>query len=319
MSSVQVPFRLRLTAAQDGLDPFTHYWYKVGHRSYHRVCDHAPWVGGAQYESPPHVDCSHCSSMHHDDRRYGRRMFKLTRVPKGYLAPRPCDVLYTPNDRFSIGDNGAMQPVRMEQFIEFVFATTDKRGTAIVCDYIDDKSGGGRNPYGRLLKAMRCSGQRAANLKRARPQPSKGWRAYVDDYTVILDRVIAFCERENAEIYDLPCTQVTVGGLPVYVEPEVRMAGDFGQWAVKLCLARSPLPPEHADVTYILLQDAQLIDPCWPYFPRFWDVRSQPIPLELNPSQELRQRVAAAGADFMERYDRLNRQLPLHDDGDDEG
>ena len=34
LSSTQAPFRLRLTAAQTGIDPRTHYWFKVGPGDY---------------------------------------------------------------------------------------------------------------------------------------------------------------------------------------------------------------------------------------------------------------------------------------------
>ena len=204
----------------------------------------------------------------------------------------------------------------MGQFTEFCFAGDSRRET-IVCDYISGRSGGGANPYGRLLDAIRHSGERAEALKQARPQPSPGWMDYEDDYNIILERVIAFCERENADIFDLPRTQVVVGAMPVYVEPEVRMEGDFGEWAVKLCLARKPMLPQRADVAYVLLERAWHSDPYWrAYAPHHWDVRSQPMPQVRNPSQELRDDVDEAAADFLERYDRLNLQPPLLGDRD---
>ena len=254
--------------------------------------------------------------MHYYDRQYGRKVLMLTRVPKGYLAPRPDDLLYTPNDRFASGEFGTMIPVRMRPFTDYCFAREDRR-EAIVRNYIDNKGGGGASPYVNLLPAIQNSGPRAEALKKAPPQPSPRWRDFADDYDILLRRVIYFCEGEDAEIHAMPRTQVVVGGLPVYVEPEVWIESDLGKWTVKLNLGRNRMPSRRADMAFILLERAQRSDPYWrAYFPRCWDVQHDEVPQQRDPGDNLRQRMDDAAADFLERYDNLNQQPPLLGDGD---
>ena len=45
--------RVRLTAAQGGYDPLTHYWYKAEKNDYRRVCDDEPWLSGLRWKVPP--------------------------------------------------------------------------------------------------------------------------------------------------------------------------------------------------------------------------------------------------------------------------
>ena len=203
LSRSRAPFRLLLTAAQDGLDPYTHYWYRVGHRSYRRVCDDAPWVGGARYESPPNAECSDCSIMHHEDQRCGRRMFKLTRVPKGYLAPRPCDVLYNEDDQFSIKAVGAMRPVHMGQFTDYYVARKNDVRDRIVREYLGLRKpeGGGPDPFAPLRETfMQLNG--TVEPLRSRPPRPEPWcqDQYADAYAAITETMIAYCDRRDVKL-----------------------------------------------------------------------------------------------------------------------
>ena len=115
LSSSRAPFRLRLTAAQNGLDPLTHYWFKSGQNDYRRICDSGPWVKGLRYKFPLGRECLNCRALDHTDKMVGKRAFSLTRNLKGIFAPRQEDVLYLPGN--GLGVNEAMRQVSIATLI----------------------------------------------------------------------------------------------------------------------------------------------------------------------------------------------------------
>ena len=85
MSKAPPPFRLRLTAAQAGVDPRTHYWFKAGPADYRRLCDNVQWTW--QYRASAFYDvCWRCHEMRQGDREYGLRVFSLTYRQTGVFA-----------------------------------------------------------------------------------------------------------------------------------------------------------------------------------------------------------------------------------------
>ena len=324
MSSAPAPFRLRLTAAQDGLDPYTHYWYRVGHRSYRRVCDDAPWVGGAQYESPPNVDCTDCSIMHHHDRRYGRKMFKLTRVPKGHLSTRPDDVLYNEEDQFSIKVVGAMMPVPMWQFTEYYLGDDDVR-KQIVLEYLGHskaKAGGGPDAFKPLREAFMQLNGTVEALRSRPPRPLPWCRdQYAATYAAIIETMVTYCDRYQVKPYGALSTQVTIGGASIWVKADFRMESTaIGNGAVKLWLRDEPMPDIQENVVISLLDAARRTAAFWDErYPYIWPIRKEEAPRMRIPSDDVREGVNRAGADFMERCHRLRKQyhLPMPGDGDD--
>ena len=329
LSRSRAPFRLLLTSAQDGLDPYTHYWYRVGHLSYRRVCDDAPWVGGARYESPPNVDCTDCSIMHHHDRRYGRKMFKLTRVPKGYLASRRDDVLYNEADQFRIGSKGAMRPVRMGKFTEYYLGGDDVRKQIVLenLGHSKAKAGGGPDAFKPLREAFMQLNGTVEALRSRPPRPLPWCRdQYAATYAAIIETMVTYCDHYQVKPYGALPTQVTVGaavGATIEVEAAFWMdSAAIGKGAVHLWLRNEPMPTSQEDVVGALLDEARRADAFWDErYPYIWPIRKEEAPRMRIPSDDVREGVNRAGADFMERCHRLRKQyhLPMPGDGDDKG
>ena len=312
--------RMQLTAAQDGLDPFTHFFYMVGHRSYRRICDDAPWVGGARYQIPPNADCSRCRGMLAEDRRYGRSMFKLTRVPKGHLYPRLDDVLYNEGDQFSVKAAGAMKPIHQETFSDFRLTKSEDKRRRIVLQYLGlakAEPGGGPDCFAPLRTAFGQLNGTVDSLRSRPPRPEPWCRnRYADAYTEITKRMIAFCDEFNGKPYAVPPTQVAVGGAVITVEADLCIAvtilGDRQKWAVKLWWQGARMPDSRADVVGFLLDEARRTQAHWEgRYPHLWPIRRASGPQLRLPSNAEREECVRAGRDFMEWCSRLNCQAPL--------
>ena len=85
LSSIRAPFRLRLTAAQTGIDPRTHFWHKAGPDDYRRLCDNTQWTR-RRWASIFYDVCWRCHGMRQDDRERGLRAFSLTYRQTGVFA-----------------------------------------------------------------------------------------------------------------------------------------------------------------------------------------------------------------------------------------
>ena len=313
--------KIRLTASQGGLDPYTHYWYRVGQRSYRRVCDDVDWQGGgSRYERPPNIDCSDCSILLHTDRQYGRRKFTLTRVPKGYMTPRPGDVLYNEADQFRT-QTGAMEPLRLWEFTTYRLANDPVR-ERMVLEYlgVDRRTGGGPDPWVPLRDAFVKLDGTVESLRSRPPRPDPRFRdGYADAYTAVTRTMIAYCDTYRIKPYGVGPVQVEVGGASVRVTAEFWMETVSGNGTVSLWLKGSMPPSSQAAVSGFLLDEARRTVAFWDgRFPYLWAIRKEEAPQQGSPSDAERDSCRQAGEDFMARCLRLRQQkcLPMPSDGD---
>lgn len=154
MSSSRAPFRLRLTAAQSGIDPRTHYWFKAVPGDYQRLCDNTPWT--PQHLPTTDYDvCRRCYRMRKDDQRYGFRAFSLTHKQTGIFARGSEDTLEL--------DEGMVRPITIQTFGKFYAMDTagrekyiaELRRRRLKRQQQPDKQSGGPHPYSYLENHFR--------------------------------------------------------------------------------------------------------------------------------------------------------------------
>ena len=305
MSSARAPFRRRLTAAQSGLDPLTHYWFKAGKDDYRRLCDDAPWARGLRYERPPGIECLLCRAMRHDDRLRGRQVFFLTYALQGIFAPSLGDVVYVPSDGLSSHDlNGGdalMRQVSMPMFARFYVAGSKGR-EGIVSRF---KKGEGFNYYGPLTALLRRhleSGD-IEGLRSARPNLRSEYRSRASDCeNAKLDCIDLWTSR-RASYFEVPPVGVPLGLLTVNAAPEVGMRTADGERVLKLWYSPDPMAPTLAEVYHYLLAKGgeNLAWAGWE--PGIWDVRRQAIPIPPTLPDDIDHTVADAAADLIRLLD----------------
>ena len=225
MSSGSAPFRRRLTAAQSGLDPLTHYWLKADKNDYRRLCDDAQWTKGWRYERPPGIECLTCRAMRRDDRLFGRQVFSLTYTLRGIFAPSPGDMVYVPDDGLSSHDlNGggaAVAQVSMTTFANFYVAGTKDR-EKIVRDFNDGKGFNYYGPLTALLKRYLKTGD-IEGLRNAIPNLNpklSNYRSWMADLeSAKLDCINLWTSR-RASYFRVRPAGVSLGRLTVRVNPE---------------------------------------------------------------------------------------------------
>ena len=134
LSTIAAPFRLRLTAAQTGIDPRTHYWFKAGPDDYQRLCDNTPWTRRRRPSVFYNV-CWRCYGMRQDDQERGFRAFSLTHRQTGVFSRDPEDTREL--------DEGMMRPLSMLAFGKFY--ALDKAGRK---KHFADRKRSGSGPGG---------------------------------------------------------------------------------------------------------------------------------------------------------------------------
>ena len=289
MSSAPAPFRLRLTAAQTGVDPRTHYWFKAGPDDYRRLCDNTPWVRRRRSSVHPYGLCWRCHGMRQDDRERGLRAFSLTHRQTGVFARNPVDTCEL--------DEDMTRPLSMQTFGKFYakdkagrekhFADRAKQRQRRLRHQQQGRQTGGGDPYKVLLKHIEEHHwntndieQLAANARYPNPKMS-GYRTWESYYLDIQQKYVAKWREQQGSYRPALPVDVEVGRLLVRVDPEVGLRpwvpNSPPQWVLKLWLANAPPSDNVLDAyLYLLGEGASIGD--WTRFAQLgvWDVRWRP-------------------------------------------
>ena len=309
LSSSSVSFRLRLTAAQNGLNPLTHYWFKAGGNDYRRLCDDGSWARGLRYKTPPGRECPSCRVMHLDDRRVGRRAFSLTYNLKGVFAPRLRDVKYVPD--YGLGAD-AMKEVSVSTFARFcVSSPAQREGTVRAFAGLPGASRG-FNPYVGLLALFRRTHWETGeidNLVDAQPNlnpRAKKYESRQASFEKLKQAYIDLWRRRDASFFKVEPIGVSVGDLTVRVDPEVGMRTVDGERALKLWFNDKEMTPRLSHVYHYLFGEASK-DQGWPVERHLgiWDVPRLALPLPPSLPDNMEDIVVSAASDFMDRWRRL--------------
>ncbi len=163
--------------------------------TYRRVCDDADWQGGFRYETPPTLTAPTVASCCIPTGGTGVGC-SLTRVPKGYMAPRSGDVQYNEADQFSTQVPSAMKPLRTWEFKKYRLAKSAVR-ERMARQYlgIDTKTGGDPDPWLPLRDVFMQLDGTVESLRSRPPRPALRCRDdYVDAYTNLTRTMIAYCD-----------------------------------------------------------------------------------------------------------------------------
>ena len=309
LSSSSASFRLRLTAAQNGLDPLTHYWFKAGGNDYRRLCDDGSWASGLRYKTPPGRECPSCRVMHLDDRRVGSRAFSLTYNLKGVFAPRLRDVKYVPD--YGLGAD-AMKEVSVSTFARFCVSSPATRERTVLAFAGLSGDSGGFSPYGpflALLKRAHWKTGEIDSLVDAQPNLNPMAKQYESRKTRFEELKQAYIElwrSRDASFFKVEPIGVSVGELIVRVDPEVGMRTVDGERALKLWLNAKEMPQRLSHVYHYLFGEAST-DTDWPVERHLgiWDVPRLALPLPPRLPDTIEDIVVSAASDFMDRWQRL--------------
>ena len=297
--------RLRLTAAQIGLDPILHYWCKIAKYDYRRLCDDTPWDRGLRYNPPPVKECYDCRAMYRVDRQMGPGVFSLTYIVKGVFALRSHDALYVPSMvGYNANVNNSMKPVTVTTFSRFCVAS-EKEREKIVDNFKNPK-------YGPRNQALRGMFQRThwksgclGTLIEATPNVSSSstrLASIVGDAEELKRHYIAVWRSRGASFFNVPTVDVPIDGLVLRVDPEVGMQTVDGYQALKVWLNKKPMTISQRVVFHYLVGEADR-SPMWPGWPiGIWDVRRQTIPLAPRLPDGIEDDVLSAASDFIRRY-----------------
>ena len=265
MSSRRAALGLRLTAPQNGLDPLTHYWFKVGRNEYRRICDSVAWRKGTRYKFPPGRECKDCRELKYADQRVGNRVFSLTYRLKGVFTPNLQDQLYIPNNLLEL--DKTMKQVSIATFTRFCTGspTSQERTVENVLN------GGGFGPpyqafYG-MLNRTHWATNDLNSLRDAEPNLSPCGRRYKQTRIAILElkkNYIAYWERQRGEVCDVPknfhATISTVrGDLAIKIDLDCGMRTNAGEQALKLWLSAKPMRDDYSVVFHYLLEKARQV------------------------------------------------------------
>lgn len=296
MSSRRASFQLRLTAAQTGADPRTHYWFKADSNIYERLCDGDPWMPRRRVSRPSNKLCWRCKAIHADDRDQGLRAFRVTHRQKGIFAYESVD---TCNE-----DEETMVHVRMKRFARFCVASAEDRVAMFV-------QSDGRDYYASLRKHLREQHQATDDLNQLALSidalnnyipnltPSKR-----DTYRGLIQQYVEQWREQQASAFAVPTVRLAFGELSVRVAPEIGMQyhPDAQVFPRVLHLWFEIDYPSLAmqDVFFYLLGEA-LRDTQWTPGWRLgiWDVRRQQF-IDRRPSSlDMEDRVHAAAAEYL--------------------
>ncbi len=269
MSSRRAALRVRLTAAQNGLDPLTHYWFKVGRNEYRRICDSVAWRKGSRYKFPPSRECKDCRELKYADKEVGNRVFSLTYRLKGVFAPNPQDQLYIPNSLLEL--DKTMKPVSISTFTSFCIGSTAEQERIVRNIIRPGRFGPPYVAFYGMLNRTHLATKDLDSLRDAEPNLSPCGERYEKTRTAILElkkNYIAFWERERGEVCDVPKHFHTIistyrGDLAIKIDPDCGIKTNAGEQALKLWLSAVEKRDEYSVVFHYLLQKARQ-EPTWP-------------------------------------------------------
>ena len=274
MSSGQ-RLRLRLTAAQSGLDPRTHYWFKAGPGDYRRICDNVPWTRGHR-TTVFHDVCGRCHWMRQDDQEHGLRVFSLTHRQMGVFAR-------VSEDNCEL-DEDMTRPLSMLTFGKFYaldkadrekqFADREKRRRRQQ-QQGDGGSSGGPPYYSQLEKHLDKHHWATRNIDQlGRSDPILALESHdlsnprnqtkLATYKVLQDKYVAHWRDHQASYFSVNSAKVWIGtGLCIQVDPEVGMQPGVSDialpWVLKLWFLPDPPEPRTLDACLYLLGEGRRI------------------------------------------------------------
>ena len=305
MSSSSVSFRLRLTAAQNGLDPRTHYWFKAGERDYRRVCDGAQWSRLPNPGIPINQDCRLCIATRRADREVGRRAFSLTYQRKGVFAPG-ADLPLSERK-----ESTGILLVTLFKFAEFCVGGDDARADIIRKRHEAAQrppSAGGGDYYSGLRKVLREKHWETNDIQQLHEaifdlDPTRrGNRKKLETYEYLKGKYVDTWRTQNAECRRGYRARVPFGELSVTVDPEVMMRTSTEDIAFKLRFVEAELTADFIGVcSYLLWEVADYAGRPRTELPGIWDVyhsRLEKAPRQLYPMEEW---VHQCAADFVAR------------------
>ena len=325
---------MQLTAAQNGLDPLTHYWYEVGPHDLRRICDDRPWVERLRFELTPDIECPDCRAIHWDDLTNGQAVTKLTYNLTGAFAHCPQDVLFVPDHGLEAKGNDMMFIVPMVTFGQFYAAQDDDRQQlAIVSKFADDKCrerARRRNPQpgrrgwapppqqleGLVLKAVRrndlyCLERDIEEFLR----PLEGEQE--DALKALADCIITTWRDDGLHVHRARSARVDVGeedhALTIKTDPAVHMETLVGDLVVKMWLGPDEIPEQLTEFCHYAMRKAKQERYVWgSAVPGLWDVPRCRMRLATRPlPDDIDERVAVVAAKFRTIYDALPQQPRL--------
>ena len=309
MSSIRAPFRRRLTAAQTGLDPRTHYWYRAGNHDYRRVCDDAQWI--RLLGRPNGQECRLCLAMRLADQRLGWRAFSLTYQRKGVFA-----LDGSPYALSSQAEADAMPQVTMFKFAEFCVGDSSKRGQIISKREADRKRrenlrqrseeprGGGY--YAGLLKVLREQHWETNDIEQLDAAVfdldlnKRGNSRKIETYQYLKERYVDTWRAQDARYFKVTRAQVAFGGLRVTVDPEVGMRTSTADRAFKLRFSKQEVSTNLLDVcNYLLWEAASYAEWPRPWRPGIWGVYHSRLVDAQSPPDHIEEWVHQCAAEFV--------------------
>ena len=320
LSRSRAPFRLLLTAAQNGLDSRIHFWFRAGKHDYRRLCDNAQWNRGPRAASLLRRVCGRCWALHLDDRQSGLRAFCLTYKQKGVFALEADELHQTLDGQ----DNVTMRPVPMMKFAEFCAMDSTCREQIMAKRANDarrrrerrkpgDQSGGGNGYYGPLCKHLGVNHWDTYDIEQLAVSipnvdlSKRGGEKRLTTYQTLQHSYVATWRAQQGSYFSVPPVNVSFGELSVRVDPEVGMRTPTAGWVLKLWFDDTDLTESVLDVCYYLLSEAA-IEAGWERLWRLgiWDVRSAQVREAMPPPRGMQEWVDNAADEYLDLWRRFN-------------
>lgn len=291
MSSSCASFRLRLTAAQTGIDPRTHYWYRANRGDYRRLCDDTPWTR-QRLPATDYGVCWRCYGMHQDDREHGFRAFSLTHKQKGVFARDSEDTLEL--------DEDMPQPTIMQTFVQFYALDTagreqfvakqERRRQQSQKQRAKGKSGGG-DYYSPLMKHFNKYHWETDDISQlihsdpelalASHDMTLSWnQTKLATYKMLQEKYVAMWLASEASYSPVESVEVVIGSnLKIKVDPEIGMQpmepNNAVPWILKLWFLDDASNPRTIQACIYLLGEGRRVGR-WDESAQLglWDVRN---------------------------------------------
>ncbi len=292
LDSPSTRLRMRLTVAQTGPDPRTHYWYRAGKRDYRRLCDDTQWTWHRRSATFYDV-CGRCRRMHQDDREFGRRAFSLTYRQTGVFGLGP--------EESGEQDIDVMRPVPMLTFAKFYAKDAADRER-----HFAERGEGGPSYYLQLEDHLRVRHWETNDIDQlACSDPSEALESHDmrtsrnqakrEHYWAVQESYAALWRSGNASYFRVDPVELCIGGgagLRIEVDPEVGLrpriwipTGAFDDdtpWILKLCFDKEMPGPSALTALLYLLAEGRYMSGGrrrWDGLARLgvWDVRRSNI------------------------------------------
>ncbi len=243
-----------------------------------------------RYEPPPSKQCPYCWDLHSADRRLGQSAFSLTYIPKGTFRFSDGDELYVPTvlDCTDTSRSNVVEPVTFLTFSSFVVAGSKRRKE--IADWSKSPQYGADR-----YKAVKSMVQRTHwktgdlnSLIEAKPnvkRTNKHYEEIIARAKEVKRAYVDFWTRRRASLFMVPQLDITVGNLPIRMNPDVGMRTPDGDQALKVRFGKDKLSRRRNAVCYFLYGELEK-DSSWPgWGMSVWDVLNEAI--YLPPTRQM--------------------------------